>query len=264
MQRFPTSQDFPPGVMERVSFTAAGAGGWRLSSLRSGPRPEARWRIVVVSGTPSWSEYWAPTIAALPPSMEMIVVDRPGFALSEPQEAVTDLAAQAAALAPLLDAPDGRDIILLGQSYGAPIAALLAAEHPDRVRGLVLMSSYFGVEGRTARRLIAAGRVLRPILPRDLKNAVAEVIAQRDQLPSVRRRLGDVRAPITVLHGRADTFTPPEAAAELAGMLGAAYIETPEGDHFLQACCIAAVIEALETTIARASDPPVLAETGRL
>ncbi len=43
---------------------AAWAGGSRRSSTpRARPAP---WKIVVVTGAPSWAEYWAPVLAALP------------------------------------------------------------------------------------------------------------------------------------------------------------------------------------------------------
>ncbi|MEQ1493933.1 MAG: hypothetical protein ABL932_25670, partial [Terricaulis sp.] len=85
--RFPTSSAYPPGTMERITFTAGVPEQWQISALQTPPRAEATWRIVIITGTPSWSEYWAPTIAALPQTREMIVADRPGFRASEPHDA---------------------------------------------------------------------------------------------------------------------------------------------------------------------------------
>lgn len=248
--RFPTSRDYPPGVMERVAFTAGVPEGWRLSTLRSGPRADAAWRIVVVSGTPSWSEFWAPTIARLPENLEMIVIDRPGFSASEPAEAVPDLAKQAAAFAPLLETD--KPVLVLGQSFGAPIAALMAAEHPDRVKAVVLMSAYFGVPGPTARRLIGVGRIVRPLLPHDLRNALIEVTNQAPQLPAAWAALESLEAPVTFIHGGRDTFVSEAAARGFAETVHAEFVAAPEGDHFLQACCVEAVIGAIEGAIARA------------
>lgn len=99
--RFPTSADYGPEVMQRFTFQAGGDFGRRISGLRT-PHPEAPLRVVVVSGTPSWSEYWAPVLAAAPTDWEVIVVDRPGFAQSEPRSAVPRIADQALALNPCL------------------------------------------------------------------------------------------------------------------------------------------------------------------
>lgn len=106
--RFPTSAAYPAGTMERIEFTATVDEAWRLSALRTPVRTHADWKIVIVTGTPSWSEYWAPVIAAVPPGREIIVADRPGFRSSEPERAVRDLAKQADALAAMLDVQIGR------------------------------------------------------------------------------------------------------------------------------------------------------------
>lgn len=255
VERFPTSADYPAGTMERVAFQAGGH-PWRLSALRT-PR-EAAWKVVVITGTPSWSEYWAPTLAALPRRFTMIVADRPGFALSEPRDVVGSISDQADALAPLLDAAPGQKVILVGQSYGAPIAALMAARHPDRVQVVVLMSAFFGERGAAARRLTGLGGMVRPMLPRDLKNSITEVRGQKPQLPAARAALLGLRQPVVVVHGDADTFVPVASARALAAGRGKAptlLIETPGGDHFLNACCVPALIGALERAAGMVEPP---------
>jgi pimeloyl-ACP methyl ester carboxylesterase len=250
--RFPTSRDFGPEVMTRVAFTAGGATPWKLSALNT-PRPApSPWKIVVVTGTPSWSEFWAPVLAKAPPSREMVVADRPGFAQSEPARAVTDIAAQAAALEPLLDGPAEQKVVVIGQSYGGPIATVLAAKRPDKVKALVLMSAFYGERGPAIRRLDALGSMLRPALPRDMQNALAEVKGQAPQLPAVREALKQIAAPIVVLHGSRDDFIVPAAAQRLAEEAGATYIVAPGGDHFLNACCVDDVLGAVERAIGEA------------
>jgi len=254
-KRFPTSKDFPPTMMGRSSFAAGGGHGWRISTLAT-PSRGAAWKIVIITGTPSWSEYWAPTLARVPAGREMIVADRPGFALSEPEAAVTAISDQADALAPMAAAAPGQKVVIVGQSYGAPVAALIAARHPDQVQGLVLMSGFFGARGPTARRLVALGAVARPLLPRDLKNALAEVRNQEPQLPKIRAALAALPMPVLVLHGGKDTFVPPAAARALAEGAHARYVEVASGDHFLNACCVSDVLAAVETVIAEAEARP--------
>lgn len=247
VERYPTSADYPAGVMKRIPIQAAGH-PWRLSALET-PRA-APWKVVVITGTPSWSEYWAPVLAALPEPYTMIVADRPGFALSEPRAVVGSIADQAEALSALLDAAPGQKVILVGQSYGAPIAALMAARYPDRVQALVLMSPFFGERGRTARRLTGLGGMVRPMLPRDLKNSIAEVRGQAPQLPAARAALVGLRVPVVVMHGEADTFVPIASARALAASRGTAptaMVAVPAGDHFLNACCVPALVGALQT-----------------
>ena len=211
----PTSQDYPDSLVRRVYFEAGGGLGWRISALETPREKPAPWKIVVVTGAPSWSEYWAPALAALPENREMIVVDRPGFAGSEPFDCVPDIRVQAEALAPLLKAAPGQRILLVGQSYGAAIATLMAEAHPRRVAGVVLLSSFLGVAGPTARFLVDWGSHLLTLIPRDLRNAVKEVSHQAEQLGYMRTALERLSVPVHVIHGDEDDFAPIELAERL-------------------------------------------------
>lgn len=250
--RFPTSSAYPPGTMERIEFTAGVPEHWSISALQTPTRPDATWKIVIITGTPSWSEYWAPTIADLPANREMIVADRPGFRTSEPDGAVRDISKQADALAPMLEARPGQRVLLVGQSFGAPVATLMAERYPDRVQALVLVSAFFGDRGPTARRMIGVGGVVRPLLPRDLRNSISEISAQPEQLPAVWTALRGLQQPIVFLHGDNDTFVPLEADQRIAAEYGHTLITVPGGDHFLNACCVPALLEAMEQAIAEA------------
>lgn len=212
----PTSADFPADVVRRTSFEAGDGLGWRISALVTPRARPAHWKVVVVTGAPSWAEYWAPVMAALPSDREMIVVDRPGYGLSEPTACVPDIRMQARALAPLLQASRGQKILLVGQSYGAAIAVLMAAEHRRQVSALVLLSSYLGQSGPTARWLVDAGSRVIGLIPRDLRNAVTEVSGQPAQMPLMRDALARLRVPIHLIHGDADDFAPFELAQRLA------------------------------------------------
>jgi pimeloyl-ACP methyl ester carboxylesterase len=232
----PTSADYPDTVVRRVSFSAGGGLGWKLSALvtpRARPTP---WKIVVITGAPSWAEYWAPVLAALPDDREMVVVDRPGFAASEPLICVLDLQLQAAALSPLLQTGPGQRLLLVGQSYGAAIATLMAAHSSRGLGGLVLLSSYLGELGPTARWLIGLGSHATGVVPRDLRNAITEVTHQRDQLAVMRRFLPRLSIPVHVVHGEMDDFAPIETARRLAEETRTRrplrFQAVPEANHF--------------------------------
>ncbi len=211
----PTSADYPDSVVRRMRFDAGAGLGWRISAITTPRAKTAPWKIVVVTGAPSWAEYWAPALASLPQDREMTVVDRPGYAGSEPVEYVGDIAVQARALAPLLDAKPGQKVLLVGQSYGAAIASLMAADNPRKVAGLVLLSGYFGESGPTARWLLDVGSRLLKVIPRDLRHAVMEVSNQPAQLEGMRAALARLRVPVHVIHGDKDDFAPIEIAERL-------------------------------------------------
>ena len=238
-EHVPTHGCYAQDIIRRVTVEAGGGHGWRISALTTPRETPAPWKIIVVTGAPSWAEYWAPLLAALPIDREMIVVDRPGFAGSEPLEYVGDIRVQAAALAPLMEAAPGQKVLLVGQSYGAAIAALMAAAQPKALKGLVLLSGYFGESGPTAKWLVEWGSKLLPFIPRDLKNAVREVAGQASQLEHLHAVLDRVTAPLHILHGDADDFAPIDSAERFYDRLRthrsarATFRRVAGADHFL-------------------------------
>jgi len=255
----PTSIDYPDSVVRRISFEAGGGCGWRLSALTTPRRQAPPWRIVVITGAPSWAEYWAPVLAALPQDREMIVVDRPGYAASEPLACVPDIRDQARALAPLLDGPSGQKILLVGQSYGAAIASLMAADQPGRVASLVLLSSYLGESGPTARWLVELGLRFRGVIPRDLRNAVIEVSGQATQMTFMRAALKRLNMPVHLIHGEQDDFAPIAVAEKFASESAADrsihFESVPGANHFLNDGPTEVLLRALEASIPDETPP---------
>ncbi len=249
----PTSADFPESVIRRTSFTAGGGRGWRISALETPRETLAPWKIVVITGAPSWAEYWAETMAELPGDRQMVVVDRPGYAGSQPVEPVTDIRVQAEALAPVLDAPRGQKVLLVGQSYGAAIATLMAEANPEKVEALVLLSGFFGEAGPTARWLMDVGGKALKMIPRDLRHAVMEASGQKAQLHHAKRALARLRMPIHMVHGDKDDFAPIEVAERLAAEVVTRqpirFVKTPGANHFLNDGPAEVLIQALESCI---------------
>ncbi|HEY1427760.1 MAG TPA: alpha/beta hydrolase [Caulobacteraceae bacterium] len=238
--------------MHRTSFTAGGGLGWKISALATTRDHPCPLKIVVVPGAPSWAEYWAPTLAAMPQDREMIVVDRPGFAASEPATCVPDIRLQAVALAPLLETAPGQKILLVGQSYGAAIATVMAARNPKALAGVVLLSSFLGEPGPTARFLVNLGTRALHLIPRDLRNAILEVSGQAPQLAHMRQALRRLKVPVHVVHGDADDFAPIELAERLAkeSRRPLNFIRVPGANHFLSDGMVDVVMGALDQCVA--------------
>ena len=250
VEHAPTSADYPESVVRRTTFRAGGGHAWTISALETPRRAPAPWKIVVITGAPSWAEYWAETLAELPEDREMIVVDRPGYGLSEPHEPVRDIRVQAEALSPLLKAAPGQKVMLVGQSYGAAIATLMAEAHPGKVATLVLLSGFFGETGRTSRWLIDLGQRALRLIPRDLRHAVIEAAGQKPQLVHAVQALRRLRIPIHMVHGDRDDFAPIEVAERLAAVTRTrrpiSIHRVVRANHFLNDGPAAELIAALE------------------
>jgi pimeloyl-ACP methyl ester carboxylesterase len=246
----PTSADYPETVLRRTSFIAGGGHGWRISALETPRDKPAPWKIVVITGAPSWAEYWAEIMAELPQDREMVVVDRPGYAGSEPAHPVHDIRVQAEALAPVLTAAPGQRVLLVGQSYGAAIASIMAADNRGRVASLVLLSGFFGETGPTSRWLIDMGSRALKLIPRDLRHAVMEASGQRPQLVHARRALMQLTIPVHMIHGDKDDFAPIEVAERLAKETATRrpvrFVRTTGANHFLNDGPAHELIAALE------------------
>jgi pimeloyl-ACP methyl ester carboxylesterase len=199
----------------------------------------ARQRVVFIHGSPGNAQEWGPLLARAPGDQYRLAVDRLGFGESVVEEPVLTLAAHAGALAPLLDTGDGRKSILVGYSYGGPVALKAALDMPEHVAGIVLVGSAAdpGLEEIHPLQELAALDLLTQILPTELANANAELVALEPELEAMKRDLGRLHVPVTIIHGLDDTLVPPENVLYL-------HINLPRhipirtmlvegGDHFL-------------------------------
>ena len=127
------------------------------------PRPSASGAfghgpaIVLVHGLGSRAAHWLPTARLLARGHRVVLVDLPGHGLSEMPEPLTlENAAAALDLALVGQAPV--PCILVGHSVGGLVAAVEALDHPERVRGLVLVETALKpqVEGAERAALLGA------------------------------------------------------------------------------------------------------------
>ena len=135
----------------------------------------------------------------LPPGMDVLALDRPGFGRSGPAGAMVSLSDQAAAVLALMP-EGGRPVVLLGHSLGGPIVARVAADHPDRVAGLVLLAASLdpALEAIHPLQYVGAWGLVKPLLPRMLRNANAELMALKPELESLALALPRITAKVVI------------------------------------------------------------------
>jgi pimeloyl-ACP methyl ester carboxylesterase len=140
----PPLQDFLAPLLpfrRTVHVLQSGPDAGRRIHLIDHGDPAAR-PVVLLHGNPAWSFLWRKVIALLP-GFRCVAPDLLGLGLSDrlPRIADHSLDRHGAAMAEVVEALDLRDVILVGQDWGGPIAAQVGARLPERIAGLVLANT---------------------------------------------------------------------------------------------------------------------------
>lgn len=170
--------------------------------------------------------------------VHLVSPDRPGYGKSGAGMPVTSIAEQAEMLRPLFALnKSGRPVVLLGHSYGGPIAAKLAMDYPDEVKGIVLLAPAIDPdnEKQFAINRLADFALVRKIIPRIWTSAYYEKKTHEDEL----RRLTDwekITSPTVYMYGDKDGLVPPvnvEYAKKKIVNAPLSITAFPKEDHFI-------------------------------
>lgn len=234
-----------PRQVYQVEHGFAEAGGGRRLHYAAVGEKNAR-AVVFVHGTPgSWRAFEGylaqPALAA---RARLVAVDRLGFGRSQPGGVETSLEKQAASLVPLLQslvaaAPaDAGKPILVGHSYGGPVIARLAMDHPELVGGLVMVAPSIDPELEKLRwyNHLASWRILSWTLPGEWLTSNREILPLKKELAAMLGGWKSILAPTIVIQGDADKLVPAKNADFAARMLPAERItleRVPAAGHFV-------------------------------
>ncbi|WP_410217501.1 alpha/beta fold hydrolase [Paracoccus sp. (in: a-proteobacteria)] len=208
--------------------------GRDLSMLAAG-QPDGQ-RVIFIHGSPGLGEEWSSFLTAVPQGRLYLAPDRPGFGDSG-DVPVTDLQQQADALLPLIGSSAQPPVVLVGYSYGGPVALRLAVDHPDRVAGVLLIGAAAdpGLEEIHPLQEVAALDFFQQMLPTELANSNAELMSLRDGLEELAEDLSNLNIPVTIVQGTGDNLVPPSNADYLRNHLprAPAVVMVEGADHFL-------------------------------
>lgn len=128
-------------IVEIESGCAAG-----IRFLRRSVRRKAC-PLVLLHGIGSNAQSFVPLMSALPSSIDAVAWNAPGYANSVPLQLAAPVPRDYTdALARLLDALGLFRVAIAGHSLGALFAASFAADHPDRIVALALLSPALGYQ----------------------------------------------------------------------------------------------------------------------
>ena len=173
----------------------------------------------------------------------IIAVDRLGYNKSRfknKRKAVTSITTQATAIMEALRLNRSRQkSIVLGSSYGAPIAAQIALQHPGSFYHLFLLAPAIDPDKEKFwwfHKYIHRGPV-HWFLPRFLKSATDEKFAHVKELLQLKPSWQQLSVPVTVIQGGVDNIVDPSnfefAKQQLQGK-EAQFIFLPEAGHMLR------------------------------
>lgn len=245
--------------------------------------------LVLLHGIGSNAQSYASLVAALPPAIDAIAWNTPGYAASTPlAETSPTPALYADALARVLDALNLKRVVIAGHSLGCLFAANFAARYAERVAAVALLSPALGYK-------VAPGAALPDTVQARIDEIVslgpqafaekraARLVHEPDRKPQVLaavraamaavhpdgyvqavRALGAgdlaadctrIAAPVLVAVGANDVITPPANARSAHAALrnAAGYHEIADAGHALPQEQPAAVANLLTQLVERSN-----------
>jgi len=212
--------------------------------------------LVLLHGYPLDGSIWSELVPLLTDQFELIIPDLRGFGESTTGDTASTMDTFASDVARLVDHLGFEKAALAGHSMGGYVALAFAKNHPNRVRGLGLVSSQVLADpperkqGRydTADQVAAKGigvvveAMTSKLTPDERVRAFAQSVmeqqrpngiigalkamAEREDLSTL---LPDVKYPVVLVHGDADALIPIERAREVKNAIPRAHLVELKG-----------------------------------
>lgn len=174
--------------------------------------------VLAIHGSPSSSAGWENMFndSILANSVRLIAVDRPGYGFSDFGDLELSLKKQAALIAPILEKYRKRfkTILVVGSSYGGPVAARLSMDYPKLMDGLCLVSAAVAPDEEEIFDISypTTNPWLRWLVPQAIDNANIEKLGHREELLRMKPFWKNIEAITTIVHGEKDDLIYPENA----------------------------------------------------
>ncbi|WP_335965218.1 alpha/beta hydrolase [Galbibacter sp. PAP.153] len=168
---------------------------------------------------------------------EIVTFDRPGYGYSDFGKAHPSIIKQAMAVSELIDSLHLKNVILVGHSYGAPVAAYATLKNKD-IKGLVMLSPaiapdkeiYFWVGN------LARWRATRWLVPPAFVVSADEKYTHEAALRLIEPQWKNLQVPTVIIHGKKDMLASYENMTYAKEQFKNAPVRTislPEENHFI-------------------------------
>lgn len=171
-------------------------------------------------------------------NFQMISVDRPGYGYSSKGGAVTTIANQAALIQPIINQYSHVPIIVVGRSYGGPIASYIAAFNKTKIKALLLISNAADpkLEKFWWFSKAVQSKVGKLLFRQAIDVSSDEKFAHRQELEKMKPVWAEITQPSTILQGGNDFIIYPENGKYTDSVLVYSphqYIYLPENGHLI-------------------------------
>jgi pimeloyl-ACP methyl ester carboxylesterase len=197
--------------------------------------------IVFVHGSPSSLSAWKHFMndSLLLSKARLVLVDRPGYGYSGFGKSEKSIAKQAEMLRPVLQKHANQPVILVGASYGGPVAARMAMNDPGLIDGLVLLSASIAPKEEKIYSISYPAKMwlFKWMVPTSFRVANEEKLSHRKALEALLPDWKKITAPALVIHGDKDELIYPANAAFAKKMMTSTEVEVkmlPGMGHGLQ------------------------------
>ncbi len=166
--------------------------------------------VLLIHGAPSSMSVFNELIADtdILQRAKVFAVDRPGYGFSNFGKTMKSIRKQAAMIAPILDSLHQANgpVVVMGVSYGGPVASRLAMDFPDLVDGLVLGAPAIapGEEKTYLISYLITSEMTRWIFPTMLVVASEEKFSHEEELKKMLPLWEKVDKPIIYIQGEED------------------------------------------------------------
>ncbi|MEM9469931.1 MAG: alpha/beta hydrolase [Pseudomonadota bacterium] len=171
--------------------------------------------ILFTHGSPGRWHAWADYLLdnALKEKAFMIAIDRPGFGFSDIGTHQPSLQKQAKVILDAVQSQLGKDqkMIVVGHSYGGPVALRLAVDYPEKIQSLILLAPSIDPDLEDNRwfNKLASWPVVRALLPKAVDRSNQEILVLQGELEAMKPLLKNLQTKVSIIQGAKDTLVPP-------------------------------------------------------